>query len=122
MMSRRARAGGMLWLLAACAAAAAAMYFGHGLLGDWVGLVAIALVLGTCVVVLWRLRRLERRVAATGGRLCPCCHYDMSGGERLGRCPECGEQYDVRELPAMWRQVFPRWERLAGRGTRGRGP
>ena len=52
-----------------------------------------------------RLVRVRRRVSATGGRCCTACLHDISGLGEAGRCPECGDGFDVQRDQASWRKA-----------------
>ncbi len=55
-------------------------------------------VIAVSVVVAMR-----RRIAAARYRLCLRCHYPLDPNEQHGRCPECGDAYELSEVERKWR-------------------
>ncbi len=47
---------------------------------------------------------MRRRIAAAGYRLCLRCHYPLDPNEEQGRCPECGDAYDLSDVERKWRE------------------
>jgi hypothetical protein len=47
-------------------------------------------------------RRFARRLADQGYRLCCFCDYDLRNLPDFGRCPECGEWYDIKVTCEEW--------------------
>lgn len=54
---------------------------------------------------LWRTAWLRRALAASNGKLCTHCAYDVSGLAPSGTCPECGGAYDVEADAKLWQGV-----------------
>ena len=53
--------------------------------------------------------RARRRAQTLGGRVCPCCEYELGIGgkgaeDEVVLCPECGVRMSFGELGAYWRQ------------------
>ncbi len=60
-------------------------------------------------VILWRLpsivkARLVSEAKASDYLLCWHCGYDLRGLSSPNKCPECGEQYNHKELMDLWRR------------------
>jgi len=36
--------------------------------------------------------------------VCPTCEYHLTGRERAGRCPECGNRYAFEKLQEVWKR------------------
>lgn len=53
-------------------------------------------------------RRFHARLAAHDYRLCCFCGYDLRNIPEYGRCPECGEWYDIRVTREEWIREGPR--------------
>lgn len=69
------------------------------------GLITIMLQLGGTILILRARAETSRRLHATNGRLCPRCHYDLSGLDSSASCPECGDSYSPAALAAVWRRL-----------------
>lgn len=77
-------------------------------------LLALSIVVGSPVTI-WLVARgvprVERRVVAARGRLCPACGHDLAGRPFEDRreatpCPECGIPVSTRDAVLFWlRQV-----------------
>jgi len=50
-------------------------------------------------------RRIRRAVAATRGRSCVSCLYDLSVHQDTGNCPECGHTFDTSADCRSWDRV-----------------
>lgn len=80
----------------------------------WQTPLLMILLLCVCIgglVDLWFLRNARRRrlldsIRAARFRACPCCLYSLTGLGRSGRCPECGESYDVSKLEEIWQELL----------------
>ncbi len=46
---------------------------------------------------------MRRRIAAARYRLCLGCHYPLDPNEKEGRCPECGDAYELSDVERQWR-------------------
>ncbi len=55
-------------------------------------------VIAVSVVVAMR-----RRIAAARYRLCLRCYYPLDPNEQQGRCPECGDAYELSDVERQWR-------------------
>lgn len=64
--------------------------------------VLIGYVVFLCLMIM-RWRRLGARAAATGGRVCADCGYDLSGLAEQGECPECARPYIIADVQRYWR-------------------
>lgn len=98
-----AYAGGMLLTMAPD------VYFG----GVWpaqvsVGLLA-AIAAAVCFFLIRSFRRVRARLAAAGGLLCWRCGFDLTGTPSPGRCPECGDQFEVASTRARWARTDWGW-------------
>ncbi len=51
-------------------------------------------------------KRFAHWVAAVEYRVCPSCHYCLSGLSDEGRCPECGGRYTAGGLIRYWRRTL----------------
>jgi hypothetical protein len=60
-----------------------------------------AVLFPTAVYVL-NCRREARRMRDCGYRVCTNCRYSLEGVADSGKCPECGERYDIRAAHAQW--------------------
>lgn len=69
----------------------------------------LAVIIPASVLLPLRLGRLQQRVRAAQGMLCPGCLYDLRDTPEPAVCPECG--LDLREHP-----VPSSWERALNRG------
>ena len=77
-------------------------------------LILTAIVVGSPLTI-WLVFRgvpkVERRVVAARGRLCPSCGHDLAGRPSAERripqpCPECGREVSSRDAVLFWlRQV-----------------
>jgi len=60
----------------------------------------------TTLLVMWliRLRVLKicRQAMSKNGSMCAYCRFDLSGLGKTGFCPECGNQYNIEQLRAVW--------------------
>lgn len=67
-------------------------------------LVLLAVVIPTFGTVWFLEARLNRRVKAADGHICPGCGYDLHTlpGES-GICPECGRGFEKAELRRLWK-------------------
>ncbi|MEM7754036.1 MAG: hypothetical protein AAF297_00190 [Planctomycetota bacterium] len=77
-------------------------------------LILTAIVLGSPLMIWFIFRgvpKVERRVVAARGRLCPSCGHDLAGRPFEDRrepqpCPECGDRVSSRDAVLFWlRQV-----------------
>lgn len=67
------------------------------------------------VVIVWdmliglRRHRRTARLVQNRFQICQSCSYLLVGLGESGRCPECGNQFNVKATEAVWRsqQVFP---------------
>lgn len=64
----------------------------------------------TTVVITRRMRQLRQLLVRNGGRLCLNCEHPLHVSLRVGKCSECGSNYDIREVRRSWRRV--KWRRL----------
>jgi hypothetical protein len=75
-------------------------------------IVPLALALLPLLVVnplyLWHTASVRRSLAASGGRLCTHCAYDVSGLEPAGVCPECGKPYNIDTDGILWKALETR--------------
>ncbi len=77
-----------------------------------VGLIMLAVIPSALVFPLWVVR-LQRRVVAANGRICPNCLYDLRTLDGAQVCPECGWDI-VSEPPAeTWAKLLNRGKPLA---------
>ncbi|QOJ14118.1 MAG: hypothetical protein HRU75_05500 [Planctomycetia bacterium] len=56
-------------------------------------------------VYLWRTAWIRRAAALADGRLCTHCAYNVTGLPDAGRCPECGNAYDVAADAVLWQAI-----------------
>lgn len=57
-----------------------------------------------------RRRRLRRTLDDSGGLACGHCGHSLRMVSESGRCPECGNAFDVARLQGHWHRLFaPRW-------------
>ena len=61
-----------------------------------IGLILLALIPSALIFPVW-IVRLQRRVTAAGGRICPNCLYDLRTLDDAAVCPECG--WDIAAEP-----------------------
>ena len=47
---------------------------------------------------------MRRRIAAARHRLCLRCHYPLDPNSQHGRCPECGDAYELSDVERKWRE------------------
>ncbi len=79
-----------------------------GLGGLWMNtsiLALMPLILVVVGAVLWWFlfaKRLRRRLAVSGGKLCVRCTFDLRGIGNHGVCPECGLSFDVEQTVQAW--------------------
>lgn len=66
--------------------------------------VAVAAMLGFVATDSLMVRRTIRR---HNWLLCTQCCYPLSPSPVVGRCPECGMEYDVNEIRAAWQYFYP---------------
>jgi|GEM_PF-2383329 len=68
--------------------------------------VSIFLSAFVALLGLWRgQRRIKRAVAASSGRACVNCVYDLNGLGDTGACPECGRAFDTFADQRSWARV-----------------
>jgi uncharacterized paraquat-inducible protein A len=73
---------------------------------DTVGPVAFVGLLAVLAFYVWWFRVLlktRKRVLDAGGVACERCLFDLSSLPQVGRCPECGTEYERERLVRMWR-------------------
>lgn len=71
---------------------------------QWVGVAVIgaAAVAGGLTIITVTRRRIRRKLAAAGGRLCIGCSESLAGLADVGVCPACGKAFDAVELQWAW--------------------
>ena len=52
-----------------------------------------------------REKRFVERVRGLDYRVCPSCGYLLTGLPDSGKCPECGEDYELQKLRDIWRHA-----------------
>ncbi len=71
----------------------------------WIMWVVSPLSIVFCVVF---FRRAKRRWIASmerdDWRRCPYCFFNLRGLDERGRCPECGEAYQIERVRELWRE------------------
>ncbi len=65
--------------------------------------VAILLSVPPIVITVSVVVAMRRRIAAAGYRLCLRCYYPLDPNEPQGRCPECGDAYELSDVERKWR-------------------
>jgi hypothetical protein len=65
--------------------------------GSWVALACLVIMAGLGFVE----GAIRRRAERAGYLLCPECSYSLEGVE-TGRCPECGDQFEVDVVKRRW--------------------
>ena len=55
--------------------------------------------------VLWQMHKARTRLAKESGRLCTHCMYSLKSLDDVGRCPECGEPYNIEFDRLMWERA-----------------
>lgn len=105
-------AGWMLWFVLLCVL----LYFklARGMPTAWyvpslIGLILAGVLPSALLFPIWVVR-LQRRVIAAGGRICPNCLYDLRTLDDAQVCPECG--WDVVSEPPE-----DTWAKLINRGN-----
>ena len=70
-------------------------------------LIALAVVVvASYPFMRYRFRRRARVLAACDWRQCRWCRFDLRGLADTGRCPECGEEYDIEEVRKWWKDMM----------------
>jgi RNA polymerase subunit RPABC4/transcription elongation factor Spt4 len=101
----------LFWVIVGARDGLGVVYATLGRAGTLLG----SLVTMVCIVVGVLLHsrgrsRLCRRLQESDGRLCPRCHYNLTGLTDEGHCPECGEPYSPDRLAEAWRRALrPPW-------------
>jgi hypothetical protein len=73
---------------------------------EWDWLVVVGIGIGWWVgSVLFPSRRafLARRIVESDYLLCMNCRYSLRGLKDHDQCPECGNQFDLKEVQKFWR-------------------
>ena len=82
-------------------------WFGRNAAAGLTTLAFLATV-GASVGISWRIRKRTRAVLhETKAKACRFCLYDLRGGPIAGKCPECGEIFDLPNTEAHWRESYP---------------
>jgi uncharacterized Zn finger protein (UPF0148 family) len=48
---------------------------------------------------------MNKLLQESGFRICSGCGYPLVGIAEIGRCPECGERYNLGETERFWKSV-----------------
>ena len=57
----------------------------------------VAIAIGVVLVM-------RRRIVAARHRLCLRCQYPLDPNSQRGRCPECGDAYELSDVERKWRE------------------
>jgi hypothetical protein len=75
--------------------------------GIWFTPAAIVLPVAYSTYFIWSqvsARRLRSKLMANDWRNCLYCFFDLSGLEKAGTCPECGERFEICKVQNEWRK------------------
>lgn len=72
-----------------------------------IGLILLSIIPSALIFPLWAVR-LQRRVVAAGGRICPNCLYDLRTLDDAHTCPECGWDIVTEPPDVTWAKLLNR--------------
>ena len=69
-------------------------------------IVVLLVGVSICGFALRELHQLREQLEYCYWMICPCCRYDLDQTRPLGRCPECNDSYDAREMQQRWSRLL----------------
>lgn len=80
----------------------------NGLFSWWdvAAIVLIAGIVASRVFDAGRAKRTRDMLAACDYRCCLSCKFDLRGLPESGKCPECGEQYEIEDVRKWWKDAW----------------
>jgi hypothetical protein len=76
-----------------------------GTSGCWIQLVCWGPFYASLGFNRFAARRFKRELLAADYRVCCFCGYDLRGSPDFGKCPECGEWFDVAVVRTEWESL-----------------